>query len=99
MFPGLVVGRVCVCVVGQVLWVWVGMGVVWAGRSVGPHNLALEVVDDQREVEVEYMAALGHQQLQGEDVTFMLQELLRHVLGGRRESTRMDRGQTVSRPS
>lgn len=73
-----------------------GHGSCVGSRSVGPHDLALEVVDDQREVEVEYMAALGHQQLQGEEVTFMLQELLRHVLGGRWELTRMDRGQTVS---
>lgn len=64
------------------------------GRQ-GPHDLVLEVVDDQREVDVHYFVAMGHQQLHGEDVTLMLQGLPHHVLAGRREPTRMERGQSA----
>lgn len=42
------------------------------GGSLGAHNLALEVVDDQGEVVIQCLAALGHEQLQGEDVTLPL---------------------------
>lgn len=61
-------------------------------RSAGPHNLALEVVDDHWEVDIQHVAALGHEQLQGEDVTLTLQELPHCVLGGRWEPTRTERG-------
>lgn len=84
----------CVCWAG-VLWVCVSR-VGWAWQAgPGPHDLVLEVVDDQREVDVHDLAAMGHQQLHGEDVTLMLQGVPHHVLAGRREPTRMERGQSA----
>lgn len=56
-------------------------------RSAGPHNLTLEVVDDPWEVGIEHVVALGHEELQWEDVTLLLQERLDCVLGGQWEPT------------
>lgn len=73
-----------------------GRGYVWVGWAwQGPHDLVLEVVDDQREVDVHYLAATGHQQLQREDVALTLQELPYQVLAVRWEPTRMQRGQSA----
>lgn len=56
---------------------------VWQAGQ-GPHYLALEVVDNQRQVDIEHFSTPGHEQLQGEDITFLFQELPDCVLGGQR---------------
>lgn len=55
-------------------------------RLLRPHNLALEVVDDHWEVGIQQVTALGHKQLQGENITLLLQELAHRVLGGSEET-------------
>lgn len=50
-----------------------------------PHHLALEVVNDQREVGVQQVATLGHQEFQRKDIALLLQEFAHCVLGGRPE--------------
>ena len=73
--------------------VWVDMGTVQGGsleaRLLGPHNLALEVVNHHWEVGAKHVMALGCEQLQGENVTLMLQELPHHVLGDSEETMRL----------
>lgn len=65
-------------------------GICSLSRQVGeeeaesPHNVALEVVDDQREVGFEHRVAPGHQQLQRKDIALTLQELPNGFLGGQR---------------
>ena len=39
-----------------------------------PHHPALEVVNDQREVGVQQVTTLGHQEFQRKNVTLLLQE-------------------------
>lgn len=38
-------------------------------------NLALEVVNNQGQVDIKHLATPGHKQLQGKDITFLFQEL------------------------
>lgn len=74
------------------------MGAVQGGRLevrlLGSHNLVLEIVDDHWEVGVEHVMALGHEQLQGENVTLTLQEFPYRVLGGSGRPTRLEKGQS-----
>lgn len=50
----------------------------------GPHNLALEVVNNQGQVDIKHLATPGHKQLQGKDITFLFQELPDCFLGEQR---------------
>lgn len=50
------------------------------GRSIDPHDLALEVGDGEGEVDIKHMVTLGHQQLQGKNVALMFQKLPHGVL-------------------
>lgn len=52
--------------------------------SRGPHYLALEVVDNQGQVDIKHLATPGHEQLQGKDIAFLLQEIPDCILGGQR---------------
>ena len=50
-----------------------------------PHHMALEVVNDQREIGVQQLATQGCQQFQRKDIALLLQKFAHCVLGGRPE--------------